>query len=181
MATATDTASDAKPAKKTPAEQTVLVLDTTAVDGPRTHEQIVKGAVKPFTFKPGEPLDLPVPIAVKFLRHPAFRPVNAKGETIAYERPPRQPEDLGAGERLVLADSETVARYDELGTKALLQRALEMPNGEQFATTDKPDRGELVKFILETKAAQRKANASKEPDVGKDAFVPDAELEDEAA
>jgi hypothetical protein len=160
----------------------VLDLTATAESGPRTHEQIVNGAKRQFTFKPGEPLELPIEIAVKFLKHAeAFKLVNAEGEIVPYNRQPKQPEDLQAGETLALAENETIARFDELSTAALVQRVMELPGGEQFAQSEtKPERSALVAFLIDAVKQKRKGNQAPKPDVGPDEFVPDAEIEDAA-
>lgn len=153
------------------------VIDTTAQHGvSRTHEQIIDGRIKAFTFEAGKPLGMPQAIAIKFLRDAAFVRTDEKGEAVAYERAPRQPEELGAGEKLTLKDSETIARYDELSTRALLQRVVVLPGGEKFASgAAKPATEEMVAFIVAAKAAHRKANTSKASDTGRDDFVPEAE------
>lgn len=169
----------AKPKASAPkaAPKTYLVLDSTAKDGPRIHEMLVNGAVRPFVFKPGEALELDAPIALKFLKHDAFWAVNAKGERIAISRRPRQPEELGAGERFRLGENETVANYTELTTDALIHRAVELPGGEQYAT-GAPDRAAIIAFIKQTTEANRKANTVNENDA--DGYTPEAELDDEA-
>lgn len=166
------------------------VVDTTAqpdtiqngvvISGARTHEQFVDGRIKPFVFKAGEPVAMSPATAIKFLRHDAFIRTDKDGNQIEYQRAPKQPEDLGAGERLVLKDNETVARYDELSTVALQQRAAELPGGEQFSGANgKPDRAAMIAFIVQARTALRKANSSS--DARPDEFVPEAEIEDEAA
>lgn len=153
--------------KSDKAPKKMLVLDTTALPGqpPRVHEQIVEGIVKPFTFEAGKPLPLPPAIAIKFLQHDSFWLVNEKGERLPYSRRPKQPEELGAREKFKLADHETIARYDELSTKALFQRVLELPGGEKLAHGETPpERAVLISFILDTMAERRKANTSSDRD-----------------
>lgn len=158
----------------------VNVLDTTAQAGQpaRAHEMIVDGAVKCFTFEAGKPLALPPAVALKFLRHDAFKMTDPNGTPIAYKRRPKQPDELEAGEKLVLKDEQTVANYDELSTAALQLRVLEMPGSDQFA--EAPSRKAMIDFLISTKLAAAKANTSKEADIGRDGFVPEAE-EEEAA
>lgn len=155
------------------------VLDTTAVEGNRIHEQRIDGIIKSFTFSPGKPLELAPAIALKFLKHDAFKACDKDGNLVAYKRPPKQPDELQAGEQIKLAEDETVARYSELSTLALQHRAVQMQGGERFA--DKPDRKDMIAFIVETKAKFKKANTSKEADVGPNDFVPESDLEEEAA
>lgn len=171
---------DAPKPPKAAEPKEMLVIDTTATDGPRTHEQLIDGAVKQFKFEPSKPLALEPAIAAKFLRHPAFQLVDEAGKVVAYARPPRQPEEMGAGEKLELAKDETVARLDELTSPALLKRVVALPGGERFAK-DAADRAAIIKFIVATKEALAKANTSREKDVKADEFVPEGELDDEAA
>lgn len=163
----------------------LYVLDTTAVPltghdeqdkakgrGPRTHEILIGGTVRTFTFKPNEGLELPYVIAMKFLKTEAFRCVDKEGNPIAYHRQPKQPEELGAGEKFVLADHQTVADYHELTNMALFQRCVEMPGGERFASGQKPDREGMIAFIIKTTLDRRKANTAKEPDLTAENFIP---------
>lgn len=134
---------------------TMRVLDSTATlaSGPRRHEQVVGGRLVTYEFKPNEPLDLPPEVATKFLKHEAFRLIGPNGEPVAYLRRPKQPDELGAGEKLALGPDETVARYDELSNSALLQRALELPGGEVFAQgASPPSRTALIAFLKEARA-----------------------------
>jgi hypothetical protein len=150
----------------------LFVLDTTALPGkkPRKHELIIDGLIKSFEFQPGQPLRLETPIAIKFLRHPEFKRSNEKGDLMPYARRPRQPEELGAGERFALKDHQTVADYNELTNMALYQRAMELPGGEMLG--NKRDRQALIDFITKTTVDKRKANAAKQSDVGRDEFTP---------
>lgn len=179
----------AMPAEQKTHEQSklekMLVLDTSAVPsensptGERSHAQIINGITKIFRFLPGVGTPMEPSIAAKFLRHEAFRLVDADGNELPYERVPKQPTDLQAGEKLVLADNETVARYDELTNAALLQRVLPLPGGEKFSA-DAPDRKAVIDFII---AAQQKLAAAKRSrvrDVGNDEFVPAADFDEVA-
>lgn len=178
----TSTSSAAETSAKGKAPRMLNVIDTTAVDGPRTHEQIVEGRKRLFTFEPGKPLPLEFPIAMKFLRHEAWKAIDDDGKEIAMLRRPKQPEELGAGEKFKLGDDETIARYDELSTHALLQRAVVLPDGEQFAKAEtKPERLALIEFIKKVAVAQKRANLSREKDVGDDGFTPEAEVGDDGA
>jgi hypothetical protein len=162
------------------ADAKLYVLDTTAVisednkTGYRVHLMNVEGAVKPFTFKPGEPLPLPPAVALRFLKSEGFVRTDEKGNVLKFERPPRQPDELQAGETLTLKPNETVARYEELSTPALQHRVLEMEGAEKFAT-DKPDRKAMIAFIMERKAELARANTSKVRDIGPDEYLPEAE------
>lgn len=163
-------------AKAAPA--VMLVLDTTARDGIRTHEMIVQGVVRSFNFEVGKGLPLPTTTAVKFLKHDAFKLVDEKGEVLEWQRRPKQPNELGAGETLKLADNETIARVDELSNGALLRRALELPLGEKFSTGS--DRQEMIAFLVAVSVAANKSRAAR-PENGPNEFTPAEELDEEAA
>jgi hypothetical protein len=170
-------------------DQVLYVLDSTAqpdtigsdgrpIAGVRTHIMLVDGLEKPFSFRHGVPLALPKTVAFQFLRHPEFKLTDAEGNPQPYQRQPKQPGELQAGEKLVLNDDETVARYDELSTPALQQRVLEIPRSEKFAS-EKPSRPEMIRFIVAHVVKVKETTAAKEPDITDDDFVPVAELEDE--
>lgn len=150
------------------APKTIWVIDTTATpdSGPRTHHQMVDGLVKPFVFENGKPVEMPREIAHKFLKDPAFIATDKDGRRIAYKRTPKQPDELGAGEALILDKNETVARFDELTSQALYQRATALVGGERFVRTldSKPAvqaRAEMIDFIVKTKEAIAAANKEK--------------------
>jgi len=171
---------------------TLFVLDTTAVQGqpPRTHDMWVAGPrgtgkiLKSFTFEPGKPLKLPFPVAVRFLAIDAFKHTDEQGNLLPYSRQPKQPEELGAGEKFEIADNQTIARYSELSTMALIQRTVELPGGE--AAVEGKDRGRMIDFIIEQKKKKRDANLEKRParqiagqaeEGDSEEFYPAAELE----
>jgi hypothetical protein len=160
--------------------KTLFVLDTTAVAGhpPRSHEMIENGVIKTYTFKPGEALELPLATAIKFLKHEAFKRTDKDGNLEPYARRPKQPDEMGAGERFVIGDDQTIASYGELTNMALLQRTLELPGGE--AIRDKGDRQSMIDFLRESGIKDREAKRSKQPDIGKDEFLPTPEIEDAA-
>lgn len=166
-------AETAKPAVAKKTAAVLYVLDTTAnaTEPKRTHEMIVDGAIKSFDFMQGVSLPLPPPIALRFLKTPSFMLTDDKGTVQPFRRRPKQPDELEAGETLVLKDEETVARFEELSTAALQHRVLEMPASEHFA--DNPSRTAMIAFIVATKVKAREANTSKVKDVGKDEFVPE--------
>lgn len=140
---------EAKPETK-PAP--MYVLDTTCRPGPtgsRTHDMVVGGLLKPFTFEYGKPLGMPREVALKFLKHEPFKHTNADGDVIPYQRAPKQPEDLGAGEALTVNADETVARFDELSTIALQNRSIATFGGEKYATS--ADRDAMVAFLVAAK------------------------------
>jgi hypothetical protein len=162
------------------AEPTMRVLDTTAVDGPRIHDMDVKGAIRKFKFEPGVGTEMPATVAAKFLKHAAFTLVDENGNALKYERAPKQPEELQAGETLVLAPHETVARFDELSSRALVQRCAEIPLGEKFALAEKLDRPGMIAFLVDAAAIKRKKNPATS-DVASDEFIPEPATGDEAA
>lgn len=180
-----------EPAAPKAAPKLLHVLDTTAqpptfdannrvIAGPRTHEMPVDGFTKSFVFEHGKPLPLPPEVALKFLKHDAFKLTDEAGNIKPFRRRPKQPDELQAGEALVLKDDETVATYEELSSAALQARVLEMPGGEKFKSN--PTRAALIEFIVAAKLTTRKLNTSKEIEVKPDEFVPTAEdLDDEAA
>lgn len=171
----------AKPEAKAKANQILYVLDTTAThdSGPRTHEQIVDGAVQPFKFEFGKPVPMPPAIALKFLRHDGFKLTDERGNVREFRRPPRQPNELQAGEKFALGSEETVARYDELSTPALQHRVLEMPGGEQFAQT--PVRAEMIKFIVDAKAKENQRRQATPEQMATDPAALELEFDDEMA
>jgi hypothetical protein len=141
----------------------LYVVDTTALPGqpPRVHDMYDGKLLKPFEFKAGAPTRLPFAVAIKFLRISAFKRTDEHGNLLPYSRQPKQPEELGAGEKLEIADNQTVARYTELSTMALVQRALELPGGEVVIATK--DRDRMIDFIIEQKKKKRVANLEQRP------------------
>lgn len=172
-------------AKKAAPPADVYVLDTTAgpdtydqhqrpVSGDRIHEQIVNKQVVPFRFKMGIGTPMPFEIAAKFLQHEGFLLVDKDNKPIAYERPPKQADQLQAGEKIEIPPDHCIARLDELTNAALLKRVLVLPGGEKFANASAPgDRLRIIKFMLARKAEIAKANLSTKPDRAADEFVPD--------
>jgi hypothetical protein len=180
MAAAATTKTDAPKTKKK--AEPMFVLDTTAsaASGPRSHELIVDGLIQVFTFNPGKPLELDQATAAKFLKHDAFWLTDEKGKKIAYARRPKQPDELGAGEKFVLAEDQTVAKYEELSPKALYARCLELPGGEKFSRSEtRPSDASMIKFLMDHKAKLAKLNTSKESDTGDGEFTPEAEADDD--
>jgi hypothetical protein len=129
--------------------------------GPRTHDLLIGGHKQTFVFNPHEPKMLSFAVAVKFLAISGFQHVAADGTPLPYSRRPKQPDELGAGEKFELADHQTVADMGELTNMALLQRVLELPGGEQFRAVDKPDRKAMIDFIKKSAKQRRQANMEK--------------------
>ncbi len=152
---------------------TLFVLDTTAKPGrgAREHQMMVDGFIKTFVFEPGKALELPFPTAIKFLKIPEFIRTDAEGTPQPYQRQPKQPHEMGAGEKFELGDHQTVADYSELSNMALVQRALELPRGELVPR----DRKSLIDFIVKTQVERRKANEEK---TGKAKAASEVELEE---
>ena len=171
--------------------ETLYVLDTTALPsrGPREHEMIVSDARgqklrKAFKFEPGVPLELPFAVAIKFLKIPEFKRSDKDGNLLPYQRQPKQPNELGAGERFALADHQTVADYHELATMNLLQRVYELPGGELLEkSTDRENipafREKLINFLIRTTVERREANAARASGIApKNAPARDVEIEE---
>lgn len=156
----------------------MYVLDTTCRPGDnakRTHDMPINGQVRPITFEYGKPLALPEVLARKFLEYDAFLHTNAEGDVLPYQRRPKQPEDLGAGEALVLKDDETIARFDELSTIALQNRVIAKNGGEKFAASS--DRGAMIAFLAALKPKPPQVAKAKPVDGWPDLV----DLEEEAA
>lgn len=86
---------------------------------------------------------MPPHIAAVFLRDPAFRVVDETGATRA-TLPVSERLQAGA-KRMKLEPDETVAKFEELTTKALLTRAVIRPGGEGFNA--KTARAALIEFL----------------------------------
>lgn len=156
-------------------KKSAFVVDPTAIHDsvPRVHELILDGKKVSFKFEPGKPLEMDIAAAVKF-HSKGFVLTDADGKPLDQSRRPKQPDELEAGEKLVLSADEVVARYDELNMRALLTRVLELPGGEKFAQSEKkPQAAELIDFIKKTRAAMAKANVSKTKDLADDEFTPE--------
>lgn len=149
----TQTATKAIGGDAPPTVLTLRVEDTTATPEypSRTHDIMIGEVRKPITFKYGEPLELPVDVALKFLKDEAFVVTDPRtGDRI--EPTPHTPD---AGESLSLGPDEVVARLSELHQGALLLRAMQLPGGDKFSK--KTPRDVLTAFLTEhrTKAMVR--------------------------
>lgn len=172
---------NAEPSKKK--DEKFFIVDPTAVPNPqaldedgkrgtRTHELVVDGLPRPFRFEYGKSQEVPVELAVKFLKA-GFKRVDEKGNLIAYEGPPKQPDELQAGETLKLKTNETIARFEELSSHALQHRVMILPGGEVFAKSS--DRRAMVNFIVAHKEKLASINKAA-PEGG---FTPEAEADDD--
>ena len=163
LLTATASASKSDGTEKAKLDDALYVVDTTALPGqpPRVHEMYDGKLLKPFKFEAGAPTKLPFAVAIRFLAIDAFKRTDADGNLMPYSRQPKQPDELGAGEKFEIADNQTIARYIELSTMALMQRTLELPGGEAIVETK--DRGRMIDFIIGHKKEKRVANLEKRP------------------
>lgn len=169
-------------------ERKAFLIDTTAqpdnqiaggqvVPGHREHSMMVNGTIRTYRFEHNKPVEMPWAVAAQFLRTPSFLLTNANGDPISFKGPPRQPDELQAGERIVVALDETIARLEELQHSALLLRALRMPNGESMAQV--MDRETIIEFIITSKRATQQKNAIDERKAdGFASFIPQAEEEE---
>lgn len=159
----------------------MFVLDTSAHDVERIHDQIIGGVIRKFTFKPRQPTPLPPEVAVKFLKSEGFVLTDAEGSPIEWNATPRQPHEMGAGEQISLAPNEVIASLDELNMGSLRKRALQMGASEAALQADKED---LIGYIkaktLEYRRQRRNGGIgiSEEPgaDIDLEEFVPDASM-----
>jgi hypothetical protein len=139
----------------------LYVQDTTATaDYPtRTHELVVDGAVKRFTFNVGERHKLPVEIALRFLKVKSFIVTDENEKR--YDPTPVDPQ----ASDFQLADNEVVALVSELSTEALVIRAKQIPGGEKMKAKD--GREALIEFVhgsILKKRAEKAAVASNSAD-----------------
>jgi hypothetical protein len=161
----------------------VLIVDTNAhpdqpsadgtktIKGSRVHEMMIDGRKRAFVFEHGVPLAVEWPVAIRFLRDEAFRLVDENGEELPFQRTPKQPHELEAGQQFRLGDEETVARYEELHDEALRLRAMQIPGGERFGRST--NRDAMVEFIMSANASRRRENTARPP--SDEEFTPDEE------
>lgn len=139
----------------------MYVLDTTARPGVnRTHELVVRGIERPYTFEYGKPLLLSRTEAVRFLEHDAFKYTDADGNVLNdYQPTPKQPENVQAGEIFALKENETIARFDELSTAAMQHRCLTKHGGDRFESSN--DRSAMISFLMAAKPKMSKPVSAK--------------------
>lgn len=159
----------------------VVDRSATAITGPRVHELLdPNGVARPYKFEPYTPNRLPLAIALKFLKSEGFVLTDADGNEQEFRRTPKRPEELAAGEQLAIKPDETIARYDELSTKALFFRCAVLPGGEVVAQSN--NRGAMIRFIIDHFEAIKRKNSERErrygADAGLDEFTPPAEADD---
>jgi hypothetical protein len=149
----------------------LYVMDgsATPTSGDRIHELMhAGGRLKSYTFEYGKPLHLPFALAVRFLKNEGFYRTDAAGEEIPFERAPKRPEELAAGEKLTISDDQVIARYSELTNEALTLRAAMLPASEEVVA--KGPREAVIKFIVEHNIKTREQNTVHERVV--DEFTP---------
>lgn len=164
----------------------MYVLDTSAHDVERVHEQIVRGSIKKIVFPPRRPLPLPPDLAVKFLAKEGFMLTDEDGDPIEWNATPRQPHEMGAGENISLGPAEVIASLDELNNGSLRKRALQLGASEAAMTAERDD---LIGFIKQKtqEFRRQKRNGGKgvadDPggDVDVEEFVPSADMLPESA
>lgn len=121
------------------------VRDLLATAGPRTHEFLDRRGVRQkFTFKDDtDYVDVPMSIATKVIGNEGFEVLNQRGMVLRAVRSA----DTGQQKGIILAHDEIVAKYDELTTDALIERAVAAgfkPEG------DDTTRDQLIDFLIET-------------------------------
>lgn len=166
-----------KPVDEPKGDKEFYICDLSAKDPgvKRDHQMIIDGALKTFSFSANKPTRMSRAAGIKFLRHSEnFRRTDKDGNEILWQATPTQPGDLQAGQTLVLADGETIARYDEMHIDALRVRAMQLPDGERFA--DAENRDEIIAFIISKQVETAKKNSKN--DMAPDEFVPEPEIED---
>lgn len=156
----------------------LYVMDKSATpsSGARTHEQyLANGVLKSFTFEYGKPLRLPFAMAVRFLKSDGFYRSDENGDELPFDRAPKRPEELGAGERLVISENEVIARYSELTDQALKLRCAALPGSEDVVANGPRER--VIKFIVDHNIKVRELNTVNER--GADEFTPEPFLDDD--
>ena len=149
----------------------MYVIDTSATPMADTrvhHLRLTGGRIAAFTFKAGEPLRLPFEQAIQFLKNDGFVHVDAQGNEMPFRKAPKRPDDLQPGEVFKLDEAETVARFDELTTNALILRAAMLPESDAIVRTQ--DRAAIIPFIIGYYRKTREA--STQSDLAEDEFIP---------
>lgn len=152
---------NAEPAENPLPQKNMLwaVKDTTCVAGhdqhgrplERTHQQLVDGMVKSYTFVYEKETMMPEEEARKFVKTEAFIVLDHNHNRVL----PSVPIDRGVGERVRLGVNEAVARFDELTTSALVSRVSSEIGGERF--TRNHNREELIDFLMQSRARRNRA------------------------
>lgn len=170
---------------KNPLIEEVYLIDTTCqppetnaqgqeIGGFREHIMPINGANKPFRFFHDRPTPMLYAVALKFLRHDAFKLTDETGEILPWSATPRQPHELREGERLELQDNEIIARLDELTVQAIRMRVCQMEGGEEVVSKGKQ---ELIDWMVDQRRKAEKRNVSS--DLRADEFVPEPEFDED--
>lgn len=159
----------------------MFVLDTSAHEVERWHEQIVNGTIKKFRFLPRQPTALSPDIAVKFLKSEGFMLTDANGTPKEWAQTPRQPHEMGAGEQISLGPNEVIAALDELTRGSLIKRALQLGANEGAMEASKDD---LIAFVRQKTLEYRRQKRNGGKGVAQESaegldleeFVPSADM-----
>jgi hypothetical protein len=137
------------------------VTDTTCTPAypTRTHDIMYQGRRAQVTFNYGNPLRLPIDVALKFLKDEAFVVTDEDGNQ--YDPTPKAPEAAGA--EFKLAPDEIVAKLDELTQEALYLRAKQL-NGSDHIKKGTP-KTELVAFLAAQRLTEAKAAGKAKDDL----------------
>jgi len=152
------------------------VWDATAVRGSRVHE--IGG--RNWTFIPGEPTEIPLPIARLVAHIEAFRVEGPEGEVYTATPAPAAAKAAGVA---ALRNDQVIAALDELTIQALRERAQKW--GDHPGFDPGLSKGALARFIMERQAeaaARPTAAAAGSPaaDDGGDEIEFDADSDGEA-
>ncbi len=146
------------------------------IKGERRHDITYDGAIRAVIFKNGQALPLPEELAVKLLKADNFARVNEKGEELDWKNPPKQPDELGAGEKLALADHETIADLSELTLEALKIRAMREKGGEKLKNSGKEA---VILFLVSIAKLKREQNMGRDLTQTGDMYDPDPDVFEE--
>lgn len=117
------------------------VIDTNAREAPRHHEP-VRGTIYALRFD--RPTMMPMVHAMVFLRDPAFVVTDADGNVHSALPESERGDRMNA--RPKLEPGETIAKYEELTTTALVARAVTRPGGQGV---NPRSRSELIAFLTD--------------------------------
>lgn len=143
------------------------------VSGARRHDITFNGSIRPIIFKNSLATPLPEELAIKLLAADNFVRVDTDGRELEWKNPPRQIEDLQAGEKLELADTETIADLTELTLDSLRIRAVREKGGEKVKTANKET---VVAFLVEMRQRKRAESIGRDPVQDPDMYDPDPDV-----
>jgi hypothetical protein len=141
----------------------MYVMDQSATpnSGNRVHHLRIKGGVlKAFEFAAGVPLRMEFAFAMQFLKNEGFLQTDSNGEVVEFKRAPKRPEDLEAGEKLTLSETQTIAELDELVNSALIKRAAIIPGSEAVIRTG--PREAIIEFMVTHYRTTKALNSQKD-------------------